>query len=376
MEIIDNIKYYSVEELSNLTDLKPTSIRVYVKRYNIGKKFGSALLFSEKDIEVLQSRRIYRKNEKKYEEERMNVSVENKSRNFEDFINNTVISPYEELLAYEILWTEKKASFKRLAESLSLKNILPSQVLNEQYGSLFEHELRSLVEDYLQPRLNNFSIMLKENYQYPRRLLDAKYPIDLFYYRGDLGLLDTPCISIVGTRDNTEEGERRTIKLATLLVEHNFTIVSGLAAGIDTIAMKTVMGMGAKVVGCIGTPIDSYYPKENEGLQNEVAEKHLLISQVPIYKYHIQTFQSKRFYFPQRNITMAAISDATIIIEASDTSGTLTQARACIEQGRKLFILNSCFENPEITWPAKYLKKGAVRAKNIKDIIDNLNKAA
>ena len=70
---------------------------------------------------------------------------------------------------------------------------------------------------------------------------------------------------------------------------------------------------------------------------------------------------------------MSALTDATVIVEASDTSGTLFQARAAIDQGRKLFILESCFQNPNISWPAKYLAKGAIRVKSYEDIKKQLH---
>jgi DNA processing protein len=111
------------------------------------------------------------------------------------------------------------------------------------------------------------------------------------------------------------------------------------------------------VIGVIGTPIDECYPKENCSLQNEIAEKHLLVSQVPFYRYSQQPFKTKRYYFPERNELMAAISDATVIIEASDTSGTLTQARACLHQGRPLFILRSCYDSDQVTWPKRWAEK-------------------
>ena len=69
---------------------------------------------------------------------------------------------------------------------------------------------------------------------------------------------------------------------------------------------------------------------------------------------------------------MSALTQATVIVEASETSGTLIQARAALSQGRKLFILNNCFTNPNITWAEKYLKKGAIRVKTISDILNNL----
>lgn len=288
------------------------------------------------------------------------------------FSNTSFFSPFEELVAYEYLWSEQGSSMKRLAELLSRKkDRLPSEIVKEQFGFVQPAGYEE-IEKFLRTKLGKFSIMLKENVQYPQKLLDAKYPIDLFYYRGDVGLLETPSISVVGTRNLSEEGVRRTRKLVKLLSESGFTIVSGLAKGTDTVALSMAMKLGSKVIGVIGTPIDEYYPKENTELQEEIARNHLLISQVPFFKYQAQPFDSKRVYFPERNATMAAISQATIIVEASDTSGTLTQARACIQQGRKLFILNSCFENPDISWPKHYLSLGAIRVTDIADIVQEL----
>ena len=137
-------------------------------------------------------------------------------------------------------------------------------------------------------------------------------------------------------------------------------MVSGLAKGIDTEAMKSAMEHGGRLIGVIGTPIDEAYPRENADLQEEIARKHLLVSQVPFYKYQKQPFNTRRYYFPERNELMAAISDATVIVEASDTSGTLTQARACQHQRRKLFIMKSCYENDSVDWPKKWAEKDNV----------------
>ena len=156
------------------------------------------------------------------------------------------------------------------------------------------------------------------------------------------------------------------------MVKRNFVIVSGIAIGIDTVALETAIKENGQVVGVIGTPIDQYYPPENKELQDTIAKNHLLISQVPFYRYSVEPFPSRRNYFPQRNETMSALSEATVIIEASDTSGTLTQARAALQQKRKLFILNSCFENTSIKWPHTYADRGAIRVRNTNDIISHL----
>jgi DNA processing protein len=94
----------------------------------------------------------------------------------------------------------------------------------------------------------------------------------------------------------------------------------------------------------------------------------LLISQVPVLRYRRQRVPRNRFFFLERNVTMSALTEATVIVEAGETSGTLTQARAAFYQGRKLFILNSCFEGQGLTWPARFEARGAIRVREPDDI--------
>jgi DNA processing protein len=287
-----------------------------------------------------------------------------------ELLPNTV-SPRTEMISYETLWGMRNESFKTIADLFKTYKALPSEIYRMQ-ASL--HDLRSLreeVEDYLS-RLRGFGVAVNGAFQYPERLRDARYPLELFYYRGDIGLLESPSISIVGARKASDDGLRRAAKLARVLVETGITIVSGLAAGVDTAAMTAAIQAGGRTVGVIGTPINESYPKENRDLQETVALDHLLLSQVPFYRYHKEPFRARTRYFPERNVTMAAISFATVIVEASDTSGTLTQARACLQQGRKLFILNSCFENPTITWPKTFEERGAIRVRDLDDILKHV----
>ena len=278
------------------------------------------------------------------------------------------ISPYNELLSYETLWSRDGATLKKVSEYLEGITV-PSKA---QFN-LEDLSRKDEIDSYLMNIERDFSILTAENYQYPIALQDPTHKIKLLYYQGDLGLLDAPKrISIVGARKATPNGEKRARRLAKILKEKEYIIVSGLAEGIDTAAMTETIRLGGKVIGVIGTPINQAYPKKNKQLQELVAREHLLLSHVPIYRYSKEPFQTKKFYFPQRNIIMAAVSDATIIVEASDTSGTLTQARACINMGRKLFILNSCFEQPNLSWPHKFLEKGAIRVRDESDIWDNL----
>lgn len=274
-------------------------------------------------------------------------------------IGSSIISPYEEMLAYEYLYSLDKSSLKKMTEMTVLSGLLPTQALEQQL-TLFELKGMNAVRDYLEEKLGNFSVAVNNTTSWPDKLKDAEKPSPLFYYEGDIGLAELPSISIVGSRKASEDGIKRARKLARELVSSKYAIVSGLAKGIDTAAMTSAIQHGGKVIGVIGTPIDEYYPKENRVLQDEVAFNHLLISQVPFFKYANQPFSTRRFYFPERNELMAAISDATVIVEASDTSGTLTQARACMHQGRPLFILRSCYNNPNVDWPKKWAKRNNV----------------
>lgn len=171
------------------------------------------------------------------------------------------------------------------------------------------------------------------------------------YFSGDLSLLDRPCIAVVGSRDVSNEGLARARRLSRELVEAGFVVVSGLALGIDAAAHSAAIDNGGHTIGVIGTPLDKAYPKENSDLQEAIHLDHLLVSP---FKIGEKTFKSS---FPKRNRVMAALSDATVIIEASDTSGSLHQAAECVRLGRWLFIAKSLADNPNLTWPSKFLNK-------------------
>lgn len=273
-----------------------------------------------------------------------------------DMLMKSTVSPYSETLAFELLYAEEGASLKKITEKTSLVNKLPSQAVEEHYGMLMPDYFTD-IEQLIDSKLGRLSVAINNTPTWPEKLADSARPTPLFYYYGEIGLLESKSISIVGSRKSSQQGLARAAKMARELAARNITIVSGLAKGIDTAAMTSVLNSGGRVIGVIGTPIDECYPSENRELQGMVAKNHLLVSQVPFYRYSKQPFKTRRFYFPERNELMAAISDATIIIEASDTSGTLTQARACMHQGRKLFILKSCYENKNVTWPSKWAER-------------------
>ncbi|WP_313610708.1 DNA-processing protein DprA [Atlantibacter hermannii] len=281
------------------------------------------------------------------------------------------ISPFEEMAAYEALWTEKGATFKTIADKFrqAPQGAVPSDLVSGSTIAAFKARLKEIMSRYA---LENIGIRVHGASEYPEKLRDAHHPIEVLYYQGWWDLVNTRSVAVVGSRKVSEEGARRTRRMVKCLVEDGFTIVSGLAEGVDTNAHQTALALGGKTIAVIGTPLSHNYPKQNSELQRKIRDNYLLISQVPFQRYLDQDYRSNRIFFPERNITMSALTEATIIIEASETSGTLTQARAALAQGRKLFILESCFQNSSITWPAKFEALGAIRVKDYEDIRKNL----
>jgi DNA processing protein len=178
---------------------------------------------------------------------------------------------------------------------------------------------------------------------------------------GDTTLLRQKCVAIVGTRQVSPEGAARSRRLARELAAAGVVIVSGLAKGVDTEALNTAIDAGGRVVAVIGTPIDKAYPAENKRLQEKIYREHLLISQFAPGE---RVFPTN---FPERNKLMAALSDATAITEAGDTSGTLHQAAECVRLGRWLLICKNVIENPSLTWPEKFRDYPNTRMLSITD---------
>jgi DNA processing protein len=179
------------------------------------------------------------------------------------------------------------------------------------------------------------------------------------YVAGNAQLLQRRCVAIVGTREVSNEGALRARRLARELAAAGVVVVSGLARGVDTEALNAALEVGGSVVAIIGTPLDKAYPAENKRLQERIYREHLLIS-----PFKDGTVVHKHF-FPQRNRVMAAVSAATVIIEASDTSGTLHQAVECTRLGRWLFIAKSVIEDPALTWPRKFTNYERTRTLSI-----------
>ena len=283
---------------------------------------------------------------------------------FDDFL--PYISPMREMGAYEALWDKWGTSFKSLAKKFQFSpNSVPSDFVNSETAEEYEAKATSIAN---KAEIGRFGIRIYGTLDYPQKLRDAVHPVELLYFQGNWELASSPSVAIVGTRQPTEEGKLRARKLVKHLIKDDFTIISGLAKGIDTEAHQTALENNGRTMAVIGTPLSENYPKENKKLQEYLRKYFLIVSQVPFVRYSKQNPRQNKWFFPERNKLMSAMSQATIIVEAGETSGTLVQARAAIAQKRKLFILDNCFRNPNLTWPRKFVELGALRVKNYDEI--------
>jgi DNA processing protein len=156
------------------------------------------------------------------------------------------ISPLREVGAYESLWLEKGASFKTIAERFAADPMaLPSDFVQP---SLADQNAREVLRRLKEAGIDRFGVRINHAGDYPKRLRDAKHPIELLYYQGAWELTETRCVAVVGTREPSEDGKERARRIARELVENKFTVVSGLAYGIDTAAHTAAIETGGRTV--------------------------------------------------------------------------------------------------------------------------------
>lgn len=192
---------------------------------------------------------------------------------------------------------------------------------------------------------------------YPRLLLEIPNFPPLLYYRGEVQSWENqgiaPAIGIVGTRDPSDYGRRWTRRITTALVDRGFTIVSGLADGIDTEAHRACLERGGRTIAVMGTGVDVVYPHRNRGLYQQILETGLILSEYP------KGTQPDRVHFPQRNRIIAGLCRAVLVMEAPRKSGALITAQLANEFNRDVYILPGSLDNPRSRGCLELLSQGA-----------------
>src|SRR5919108_1837156 len=206
-------------------------------------------------------------------------------------------------------------------------------------------------------------------------VLDAAYPVNLrmvhdrppvLFVRGALDDADRRSVAVVGTRRATESGIMQTRAIARKLVDRDYVVVSGLAAGVDTAAHEAALEAGGRTVAVIGTGLRHVFPRPNAELQERIGREAAVVSQFWPGQ------EARKWTFPQRNAVMSGFARATVVVEASHTSGARMQARLALEHGRPVFFLESLMAHG---WTRSYRDRpGVYIVEDGGDIVDHLER--
>jgi DNA processing protein len=201
---------------------------------------------------------------------------------------------------------------------------------------------------------------------YPSNLrLIPNLPPFLFVLGDEFHDDDLRSVAVVGTRKPSPDGLRRARRMAEQLVDHGVTVVSGMAAGIDTAAHRATLDVGGRTIAVTGTGITRTYPKENAALAAEIAEHGAIVSQF------WPSTPPATWTFPRRNVVMSGIAQGTVVIEASQTSGAKMQARLALEHGKRVFLVRTLVTSQP--WAGTYVaERGAVEVGEVDDVIRHL----
>ncbi len=206
---------------------------------------------------------------------------------------------------------------------------------------------------------------------YPQYLKEISSPPIGLYVKGRLFLSDKKTIAVVGTRKVTEYGKKVTLQLVKDLVASGFTIISGLARGVDGVAHKAALGNGGKTIAVLGSGVDVVYPPEHKALARAIiaSNKGAVISEFPMGT------TPKKGHFPARNRIVSGISLGVLIIEGARKSGTKITATCAANQGREVFAVPGPIDSSLSAGPADLIKEGAKLVTGIDDILEEFKHA-
>lgn len=201
---------------------------------------------------------------------------------------------------------------------------------------------------------------------YPKRLRLIEDPPRVLYTRGQDLSLSATCIAIVGARKSTAYGKYVAEKFTKDLADLGVTIISGMAQGIDSLAHKFALERDTYSIGVLGCGVDQIFPKSNKALFEKMYERGTIVSEYP------PGFAPRPENFPRRNRIISALSEAVIVVEAKDQSGSLITARLGADQSKEVFAVPGNINSLYSQGTNKLIRDGAIPLLEMQDIIDRL----
>ena len=224
-------------------------------------------------------------------------------------------------------------------------------------------EARKIIKTCTESRI---TILTMQDVMYPSRLRRIDEAPLVLYCKGMLPDLDSmPAIGVVGTRKATPYGRKTTEKLTQQMAACGTLVVSGGAAGIDTIALEAAMDAGMPVIAVLGCGVDVVYPKSNQALFSRIAEKGCLISE------YIPGTGPKPWQFPERNRIISGIANGVLVTEAPEKSGALITATCALSQGRDVYVTPGNIDTATCAGSNALLQEGAAAVFSGWDVVKN-----
>ena len=210
------------------------------------------------------------------------------------------------------------------------------------------------------------SILCWSDDDFPDWLLNIPDPPVVLYVKGNTKVLDTPGISVVGSRAASTYGLKMAEDLSGQLARQGLTVISGLALGIDAAAHRGALASGGKTIGVLGCGIDVIYPEQNRKLFEEIPNNGAIVSEYPLGT------NPDGFRFPARNRIISGLGQGVVVVEATQRSGSLITANLALEQGREVFAVPGRADSIKSTGTHRLLQAGAKLVLGINDITSEL----
>lgn len=215
--------------------------------------------------------------------------------------------------------------------------------------------------------MSQFNIIKITGKEYPELLKKIYDPPEELYIKGDVTLLGGKCLAIVGTRKATDYGKRIARELAKGLAQSGFTIVSGLAEGIDTEAHLGALEAGGKTIAVFGCGIDNVFPAANAALADEIEKNGVLVSE------YGPGIPGAKWTFPRRNRIISGLSLGVVMVEGHWESGAMITAKLALDEGREVFAVPGNVELDQTKGPHWLIKQGAKLIENADDVLEEFD---
>lgn len=230
----------------------------------------------------------------------------------------------------------------------------------------WEHVI-DLEEEKRRMQDHGISVLTLQDDDYPPALKEIHDPPFLLYIKGNILPRDSAALGVVGSRRMTHYGREQARKMSFQLAAAGFTIVSGLARGIDTAAHEAALAAEGRTIAVLGSGIGNVYPAENQALADRISENGAVLSEFPVL--YVPDKQS----FPLRNRIVSGLSQGLLVVEAPARSGSLITANQALEQGRSVFAVPGPIDRPNSEGCHRLIQQGASLVCSAQDVITELD---